>query len=91
MRGIEPDDSEMAFRRGYQAGAVETFHAVEQFLDPATREGLQNWIEKDVSAWRMKAMLGYPPIWRLRMLGGGFSLVPAWGTRGLPRVDQSAD
>ena len=69
MRGIEPDDSEMAFRRGYQAGAVETFHAVEQFLDPATREGLRAWIEKDVDGWRTKAMLAYPPIWRLRMLG----------------------
>jgi hypothetical protein len=45
MRGIEPDDSEMAYRRGYQAGAVETFHVVEQFLDPATRESLRAWID----------------------------------------------
>ena len=69
MHAIERDDPEMAYRRGYVQGVVETFHAVERFLDPATREGLQDWIEKDVFAWRMKAMLGYPPIWRLRMLG----------------------
>jgi hypothetical protein len=68
MRGIEPDDSEMAFRRGYQAGAVETFQAVEQFLDPASREGLRAWID-DVFVWRTKAMLGSPPMWRLRILG----------------------
>jgi ribosome modulation factor len=67
MRGIEPDDSEMAYRRGYQAGVVETFHAVEQFLDPATREGLRAWID-DVTQWRTKAMLGSPPMWRLRIL-----------------------
>jgi hypothetical protein len=66
MRGIEPDDSELAYRRGYQAGAVETFHAVEQFLDPATREGLRAWID-DVLQWRTKAMLGSPPMWRLRI------------------------
>jgi len=68
MRGIEPDDSEMAFRRGYQAGAVETFQAVDKFLDPATREGLRAWID-DVLVWRTKAMLGSPPMWRLRILG----------------------
>jgi hypothetical protein len=51
MRGIEP----------------EAFHAVEQFLDPATREGLRAWID-DVLGWRTKAMLGSPPMWRLRIL-----------------------
>lgn len=68
MQGIEPDDPEMSFRRGYEHGAIETFHAIERFLDPATREVLRAWIEKDVYIWRMKAMLGYPPIWRLRTL-----------------------
>jgi hypothetical protein len=67
MHGIEPEDSEMAYRRGYQDGAIETFTAVAQFLDPGTREGLRAWIN-DVCAWRTKAMLGSPPMWRLRML-----------------------
>jgi hypothetical protein len=34
----ERNDPEMSYRRGYQDGAVETFHAVERFLDPAVRE-----------------------------------------------------
>jgi hypothetical protein len=67
MHGIEPEDSEMAYRRGYQHGATETFAAVERFLDAGTREGLLAWIN-DVCAWRTKAMLGSPPMWRLRML-----------------------
>jgi len=54
----------------YEHGAIETFHAIERFLDPATRDVLRAWIEKDVYVWRMKAMLGYPPTWRLRMLAG---------------------
>ena len=58
MQGIEPDDPEMSFRRGYEHGAIETFHAIERFLDPAAREVLRAWIEKDVYIWRMKAMLG---------------------------------
>ena len=69
MQGIERDNSEMAYRRGYEHGVIEMFHAVERFLDPATRESLRAWIEKDVDGWRTTAMLGYPPIWRLRMLG----------------------
>ena len=68
MQGIDPEDAEMAYRRGYQDGAVETFHAVEQFLDSATRECLRGWIN-DVCGWRTKAMLASPPMWRLRMLG----------------------
>ena len=68
MRGVENDEAEMSFRRGYQQGAIEVFHAIERFLDPATREVLQNWIEKDVYIWRVKAMLGHPPTWRLNML-----------------------
>jgi hypothetical protein len=59
------DDSEMSYRRGYQHGAAETFRAVEHFLGPATREVLRAWIEQDIHGWRVKAMLGYPPIWRL--------------------------
>ena len=69
MRGFEPDnDAEMAYRRGYQDGAIATFDAVEQFLEPVTREDLRAWIN-EVVAWRAKAMLGQPPMWRLRMLG----------------------
>jgi hypothetical protein len=68
MRGIEGDDSEMAYRRGYEDAVIEMFHAVERFLDPATREVLRAWIQEDVHGWRYKAMLGGPPIWRLNML-----------------------
>jgi hypothetical protein len=68
MRGIEGDDSEMAYRRGYEHGGIEMFHAVERFLAPATGEVLRAWIQEDVHGWRYKAMLGGPPIWRLNML-----------------------
>jgi hypothetical protein len=51
------------------------FYALERFLDPATRDVLQAWIEKDIYVWRIKAMLGYPPIWRLKMLAGPRSAV----------------
>jgi hypothetical protein len=68
MQGIEKEDAEEAFRRGYEHAAIETFHAIEQFLDPSTREVLRTWIEKDVYVWRLNAMLGYPPTWRLKML-----------------------
>ena len=64
----ERNDPEMSYRRGYQDGAVETFHAVERFLDPAVREIVSAWIEQDVYGWRLKAMLGYPPTWRLTNL-----------------------
>ena len=74
MRGAEDDEPEMSFRRGYQQGAIDIFLAIERFLDPATREVLQAWIEKDVSMWRAKAMLGHPPTWRLNMLAGPGSL-----------------
>jgi hypothetical protein len=70
VQGIETEDAEAAFRRGYEHGAIETFHAIERFLDPATRKVLRAWIEQDVYAWRIKAMLAYPPVWRLRMLTG---------------------
>jgi len=65
MRGAENDEPEMSFRLGYQQGAIEVFCAIERFLDPATRAVLQAWIEKDVFMWRVKAMLGHPPNWRL--------------------------
>jgi hypothetical protein len=42
--------------------------AVERFLDPAVREIVSAWIEQDVNGWRLKAMLGYPPTWRLTNL-----------------------
>ena len=50
--------------------AIELFYAIERFLDPATREVVRAWIEKDVYIWRVKAMLGHPPNWRLNMLAG---------------------
>jgi hypothetical protein len=68
MPAIGVDDPEMSYRRGYQDGAVETFRAVERFLDLATREVVRAWIEQDVNGWRLKAMLGYPPTWRLTRL-----------------------
>src|SRR5262245_59172966 len=70
MWGAENEEPEMSFRHGYQQGAIEVFCAIERFLDPATREVLQAWIEKDVSMWRAKAMLGHPPSWRLNMIAG---------------------
>src|SRR5215467_4793890 len=70
MQGAELDQPEMSFRRGYQQGAIELFYAIERFLDPATREVVRAWIEKDVYIWRVKAMLGHPPNWRLNMLAG---------------------
>jgi len=70
MQGAENDEPEMSFRRGYQQGAIELFYAIEPFLDPATREVVRAWIEKDVYIWRVKAMLGQPPNWRLNMLAG---------------------
>jgi hypothetical protein len=65
MRGAENDEAEMSFRRGYQQGAIQVFYSIERFLDPATREVLQAWIEKDVFMWQVKAMLAHPPNWRL--------------------------
>jgi hypothetical protein len=70
MRGAEDDGPEMSFRRGYQQGVIDVFYAFERFLDPATREVLQAWIEKDVFNWQAKAMLAHPPNWRLNMLAG---------------------
>jgi hypothetical protein len=67
---VEDDSPEMSFRRGYQHGVVDVFRAVERLLDPASREILKDWIEKDIYVWRTKAMLGYPPLWRLRRLAG---------------------
>jgi len=62
------DDLEMSYRRGYQDGAVETFRAIERFLDASTREVVRAWVEQDVNGWRLKAMLGHPPTWRLANL-----------------------
>ena len=67
---VEDDSPEMSFRRGYQHGVIDVFRAIERLLDPATREVLKDWIEKDVYGWRTKAMLGHPPLWRLRRLAG---------------------
>jgi len=68
MPFIEKDDAEMSYRRGYEHGALETFHAVERFLDPAMREAVRAWIEQDIHGWRLKAILGHPPTWRLANL-----------------------
>jgi ribosome modulation factor len=64
----ERNDPEMAYRRGYQDGASEMSRAVELFLDPATRHVVRAWIEQDIDGWRMKAILGHPPTWRLTEL-----------------------
>jgi hypothetical protein len=74
MRGAEDDEPEMSFRRGYQQGVIDIFCAIERCLNPTTREVLQAWIEKDVSMWRAKAMLGHPPNWRLNMIAGPRSM-----------------
>ena len=64
----EKNDPEMSYRRGYQHGASETFRAVEQFLDPAMREVVRAWIEKDIDGWRIGAPRSRPPTWRLTNL-----------------------
>ena len=64
MPAFGMDDPEMSYRRGYQDGAVETFRAIERFLDVPTREVVRAWVEQDVNGWRLKAMLGHPPTWR---------------------------
>jgi len=61
-------EAEASFRRGYEHGTIETFHTVERFLDPATRETIRAWIEEDVDEWRTQATLRYPTTWRIRML-----------------------
>jgi hypothetical protein len=70
MRGAENYEPEMAFRHGYQQGAIDVFYAIERYLDPATRDFLEAWIEKDVSIWRLKGTLDHPPNWRLNVLAG---------------------
>src|SRR5208337_1905415 len=64
----EKNDPEMSYRRGYQDGALEMLRAVERFLDPTTRQVARGWIEQDINGWRLKAMLGQPPTWRLTEL-----------------------
>src|SRR5262249_17497237 len=61
MRAAEDNEPEMSFRRGYQQGVIDIFCAIERCLDPATREVLQAWIEKDVSMWRAKAISDIRP------------------------------
>jgi len=68
MPAFGEDDPGRSYRRGYQDGAVETFRAIERFLDVATREVVRTWIEQDVNDWRLKATLSHPPIWRLNKL-----------------------
>jgi hypothetical protein len=54
MPFIEKDDVEMSYRRGYEHGAIETFHAVERFLDPAMREVVRAWIEQAEGRLRLR-------------------------------------
>jgi hypothetical protein len=68
MQAIGEDDPEMAYRRGYENGAVHMLQAVERFLDPATRAAMRAWIDVDIYQWRHKAMLNQPPTWRLTVL-----------------------
>src|SRR5262245_11410831 len=70
MQGIEREGLEEAFRRGYEHAAIETFHAVCRFIEPAAREILRTWVEGDVYVGRLNSMRGYPPTWGLRMLAG---------------------
>jgi hypothetical protein len=79
MPAIGKDDPEMAYRRGYQDGAKQTFQGVERFLDPATRAAVWAWIDADIYEWRYKAMLADPPRWRLNVLGSSHRPPP--GTR----------
>ena len=64
----EKNDPEMAYRRGYQDGASEMLSAVERFLPPAVRQIARSWIKQEIDGWRLKAMLGRPPTWRLNEL-----------------------
>ena len=68
MPELGKDDPEMAYRRGYQDGATQTFRAAERFLDPITRAAVRSWIDTDIYECRFKAMLAEPPTWRLTML-----------------------
>ena len=68
MQGTQSEGPEEAFRRGYEHAAIETFHAVRRFLEPAAREILRTWVEDDIYVWRHNSMRGYPPTWRLRVL-----------------------
>jgi hypothetical protein len=69
----ERNDPEMSYRRGYQDGASEMLRAVERCLDPATRQVARDWIEQDINGWRLKAMLGHAPTWRLTELSAAKS------------------
>jgi hypothetical protein len=68
MPSIEKDDREMSYRGGFEHGALETFHVVERFLDPAMRKVVRAWIEQDIHGWRLKATLSHPPTWQLAKL-----------------------
>jgi hypothetical protein len=53
---VEDDSPEMSFRRGYQHGVIDVFRAIERLLDPASRDILKDWIEKDIYVWRTAAL-----------------------------------
>jgi hypothetical protein len=82
----EKSDPEMSYRRGYQDGALETLRAVDRFLDPAMQQVVRSWIEQDINGWRLKAMLGQPPTWRLAELKALMSAKKAQ-TRAIPLAD----
>jgi hypothetical protein len=50
----EGNDPEMSYRRGYQDGALETFHADERFLDPAVREVVTRGLSRTSTAGGLK-------------------------------------
>ena len=51
----ERNDPEMAYRRGYQDGALELLHDLfHRFLDPAMQQVVCSWIELDINGWRLR-------------------------------------
>jgi hypothetical protein len=64
MPAIGADDPERAYRRSYQHGAMETFQAVERFLDPTKRAVVREWIDADNTSG------GTRPCLPVRRIGG---------------------
>ena len=51
-------DPEMSYRRGYEHGAWELFHAIEDHLPPSIREEAKTWIQRDIRTWRVANLTG---------------------------------
>jgi hypothetical protein len=56
----ERNDRAMSYRRGYQDGASDMLHAVEQFLDPATRDVVRAWVDQDINGMAAKGYARSP-------------------------------